>query len=328
MEKSIVVIAEHLEGNIRPITFELIEFAQKLGKLISVPLKAVILGHGIEHLAQDISRKTGVDVTVGEFSEPVIYNSQVYKSVLADFMNDLDPSFICIGHTSMGLDFAPGLSVRMKASCITGVNRMEKKDAVVFSRAIANGKINAWMCPETIPCILTVQPGIFGLNDSTCEKNMQPGLVSVKNVSLDPLTSRNKGIAKTSGESSDLNEAKIIVAAGRGIGKKENLSKVHDLALLFPGSKVAGSRPMIDMGWMEYKYQVGITGAVVTPELYIACGISGSSQHIAGMGGSKFIVAINNDANASIFNIADVCIPVDVLQFIDAFERRRKESMG
>ncbi|MCP4694600.1 MAG: electron transfer flavoprotein subunit alpha/FixB family protein [Desulfobacterales bacterium] len=131
---------------------------------------------------------------------------------------------------------------------------------------------------------------------------------------------------KTGADENDLAGAKIVIAAGRGVGERENLARIFRFSRLFASAVVAGSRPMIDMGWMPHWRQVGVTGASISPDIYIACGISGSSQHIAGMNGSGCVIAVNNDKNAAIFNASDVCIVEDLFSFIEAFEEIAREK--
>lgn len=160
-------------------------------------------------------------------------------------------------------------------------------------------------------------PGVFS-SASGAGPHAAAGNVEVVGVSASQEKMIFRGIVKQGSEASALGRAKIVVAAGRGIEKEENLEKIYAFSKLFPGVAVAGSRPLIDMGWMPYKQQVGITGARVSPDIYIACGISGSSQHLAGMDKSAFVVAINNDPNATIFKHADLCIVEDLFSFIDS----------
>jgi electron transfer flavoprotein alpha subunit len=131
--------------------------------------------------------------------------------------------------------------------------------------------------------------------------------------------SRSLGIKQANTDTAGIGDANVIVAAGNGIGEKENLDFIHQLAALFAKSAVAGSRIVCDMGWLGYQCQVGVTGTTVSPQLYIACGISGAVQHVMGMQGSEFIVAINKDPSAAIFQVADICIVEDLTAFIPAF---------
>jgi electron transfer flavoprotein alpha subunit len=200
---------------------------------------------------------------------------------------------------------------------VTGVERFFiQDDRPCFTRSICNGKIVVDVSPNVETAVLTIQPGYWKAASFIVEK---AGNVDMQSSSHKPQQSRSLEIIHAKEENSALSEADVIVSAGRGISKKENLELVERLAALFPKSAVGGSRPVCDSGWMEYKRQVGLTGATVAPKLYIACGISGASQHLAGMRGSGFIVAINTDPAAAILNTADVYVVEDLATFIPAF---------
>jgi electron transfer flavoprotein alpha subunit len=188
---------------------------------------------------------------------------------------------------------------------------------------MCGGKIVAHVRPESDAAMVTVQPGSF---EVTTSQDTVPGAVDIRRVDFEPRRSRSLGVTIGQAEDSGLQEADIIVSAGRGIGKRENLDLIDRLAALFPKSAVGGTRPVCDLGWLEYKKQVGLTGATVTPELYFACGISGAQQHLSGMRGAQFIVAVNSDPHAAIFNVADVCVVEDVTTFIPAFINEWEQS--
>ncbi len=334
--REIVVIAEYLDNKTAPITDELISCAVQISAIVNRECK------GVE---SKVSERIKVLHVKG--INPL--ESENYKSCLADLLNKINPSFVLMGHTAQGVDVAPGLSVRLGYECITGVNgiilpdenyeekyvesctkngaenyekNIESRSDILFSRSVFKGKLNAivQLKNSDAAIILTIQPGSFPLKEEfkkECE---------IKEISLEPAVSTSnqieyKGIIETHAAKSKLDQAKIIVSAGRGIKDKENLEYIEKMALCFTGSAVAGSRPLIDMGWLPYSQQVGITGAAVAPELYIAVGISGSSQHIAGMKDSKLIVSINKDPNAAIFNFSDICIVEESINFVEAFTK-------
>jgi electron transfer flavoprotein alpha subunit len=171
--------------------------------------------------------------------------------------------------------------------------------------------------------ILTVQPGIFKADKNS---GSQSGRVTMLAASARNRQSRSLGIKEADMDSAGIGDASVIVAAGKGIGEKENLDLIHRLAAIFPKSAVAGSRIVCDLGWLGYPCQVGVTGTTVSPQLYIACGISGAVQHVMGMQGSEFVVAINKDPSAAIFQVADICIVEDLTAFIPAFIQAYNEE--
>lgn len=316
MTRPIVVIAEHLEGKLRPATDELIAFALELRKTIPVPIRVIILGNDPENMAHLIAAKTGLDIMAIHESNLARYNGDLYKNILASLLAELNPAYVCIAHTPTGMDFAPGLAHRLGAACITGVESVyEDGGGLLFTRAFYNGKILADIRAETKTAVLTVAPGLF---KPPIADPAAPGRIEIRKTSCEKARIGIVETRKAPAPESDLAHAPVIVSAGRGVGKKENLALIFKLAALFPLSAVAGSRWVCDAGWLEQRRQVGLTGAVVSPKLYIACGISGSVQHLAGMRTSGFIVAVNSDPHAVIFNIADICIVADLKVFIPA----------
>jgi electron transfer flavoprotein alpha subunit len=200
---------------------------------------------------------------------------------------------------------------------------IEHQGDICFARPLYSGKIIARLKPTSETSILTIQPGIFKADSNTANRS---GNVTIKSLSAKNRRSRSLGIKQADTDTAGIGEAKVIVAAGRGVGEKENLEIIHQLAALFSKSAVAGSRIVCDIGWLEYQRQVGVTGTTVSPQLYIACGISGAVQHVMGMRNSEFIVAINKDPSAAIFQTADICIVEDLTAFIPAFIRAYNET--
>ncbi len=318
MNSLIVVIAEHADGQIRPITYELVACARRLQRLQPADIRIVVLSDPVETLAETLSQKTGLPVDAIRVPHLTGYHGDVYRSVLAKFLKDLQPRYVCTAHTSQGLDFAPGLAIRLGAACITGVEAVtEINGDICFTRRICGGKLVADMVTDHPQRVLSILPGSFSADASEA---VEPGAVFCKTAtSTTPVRSISRGILRSSVKASGIMEADVIVAAGRGVGDKDNLELIFRMAALFSGSAVAGSRIVCDMGWLDYAQQVGVTGFTVQPSLYIACGISGAIQHVSGMRASGFIVAINSDPNAAIFNVSDVCIVEDMLTFIPLF---------
>ncbi len=333
--KPIVIIAEVIEGCIRPVTWELIAAAKVIKKLTQELLEkkgetdkkkfpliqVIVTAQKPIPLAKKILSGTGIDVLALEIPNSAGYTSEAYKNELTPLIQKLAPSHILAGHTSQGRDFAPGLAVRLNASSLSGVNKIESDgDRLLYSRSILNNTRNMVLCvEENFPVVLTLMPGVFpppaqAVNDL--------GSMIVKEISFGsgkPARMVHRKILKQAGSNQALKQAQTIVAAGRGIGERENLGIVSTFARLFSGSALGASRPLVDMGWIGYDHQVGITGTSVEPRLYIACGISGSSQHLAGMKASDWVISINKNPEAPICSHADLCITADVMDFIQAF---------
>ena len=285
--KKILIIAEHAEK----MAYELLSAAKEIGELTPVTVKAVFIGE-----------------------------QRVTPSMLKPVINEYQPDIIIAAHTSAGIEFLPGLAAVIGAACITGVKKISQESGEIrYTRSIYNGKFDAVMRSEKEITAITILPGAFNRFQDT-ELFLKPeNLVYLEKTDtiVDDRIVLEK-IIRTAPSDFSFDDALMIVAAGRGIGKKEHLDKIRKFADMFQRSAVAGSRPLIDSGWLAYKHQVGITGKTVAPKIYIACGISGSTQHTAGMSGSEYIIAINTDPDAAIFNISDIFIIEDVISFIDA----------
>jgi len=318
MGKEIVIIAEHAEGQIRPVTYELVAFAKKLQRAAgSTPIRVILLADDVKGLAQDLADNTGLDVTAMHIPKMAGYSGELYLQVLTEFLADRRPAFVCIGHTSQGQDYAPALAAKLNAACITGVGELiDHAGEIRFARPIYGGKIIAHLQPASPTSIITIQPGF---HKAEGKAGQTAGDVTIVETAARNRQSRSLGIKQADTDTAGIGDANVIVAAGNGIGEKENLEFIRRLAALFTKSAVAGSRIVCDMGWLGYPCQVGVTGTTVSPQLYIACGISGAVQHVMGMQGSEFIVAINKDPSAAIFQVADICIVEDLTAFIPAF---------
>jgi electron transfer flavoprotein alpha subunit len=312
--RPIIVIAEHFQGKTRPVTFELMRLAEAIREFKPAEIRVIILGETIDEAARQIARTTGRNVIAISNSAFRHYNGELYKRALQHLLNQQRPAYVCVANSSQGSDFAPGLAVRLQAACITGIDRVASQDDhIIFSRAVFGGKVSCAVRSFTETTVLTLQPGFFS---SKPFQGAKSGKVDFRKIMTADPKSRTISVKSAPAGDLDLAQANVLISAGRGISESANLSLIRCLAELFPNAAVCGSRPVIDMGWMPYNRQVGVTGVTVAPDLYIACGISGAAQHLAGMQGSGFIVAINTDPGAAIFNTSDVCIVEDLKTFI------------
>jgi electron transfer flavoprotein alpha subunit len=329
MEKKIAIIAEHGKGKVKPVTYELYTLAKKIQELSGVKstIQFFILGQDTKLLARSISENTGEPAQSVAIPGPDHYNGAVYKRVLSALFTTTRFDYICAPHSTSGMDYAPALSVVLNGSCITGVESVIKdKGELCFVRSLFGQKISATLVPESFPLVMTLQPGSY--KSYSCQPDpLQLNFLDKQNTGkIEPLVydydETNMvftGTRSAASAESDLGKADVIVSGGRGITEKENYQYIEMLAALFPRSATGGSRPLCDYGWVKYSKQVGLTGTTVSPKLYIACGISGATQHVEAIRDSNFIVAINTDPDAPVFRIADVCILADLTQFIPLF---------
>ena len=242
----------------------------------------------------------------------------------------MDTSHILIANTPQCQNFAPGLAVKIKAASIPGVNSIGVDDkGLTFSRPVLNSTKNMILRPKPdIPLVLTIMPGAFQFEIS---EKIEAGKVEISKVPFDIKPYRKNRIKfkekiKKPCDNQALKEAKIVVSVGQGVGKKESIDTIFHFSKYFPSSAVGVSRPLVDMGWIGYEHQVGVTGTTVSPKLYIACGISGSSQHLAGMKDAQFVVSINNNPAAPIFSHSDICIVENLFDFIKVFIKEVEQT--
>ena len=314
MTNNIAVIAEHSDGRIKPVTFELIAFVKKLAEAKSLTIQVLILGAEIQSLAREIADICGLDVEGFEIPGMPVYNGELYSRILAEHFAAARPHYICMAHTSQGADFAPALAIELNAACISGIEGvLTLENGVCFARPVYGGKIIAHIQPLAQTSILTIQSGFFKWDKQPDQK---PGSIVIRKIATESRWWRSMGLKQVAMDMQGISEAEVVIAAGQGIGDRDNLDLINQLAAIFSKSAVAGSRIVCDLEWLAYGCQVGVTGATVSPQLYIACGISGAVQHVTGMRGSEFIVAINKDPTASIFQVADICVVEDLITFI------------
>ncbi|MBW1923997.1 MAG: electron transfer flavoprotein subunit alpha/FixB family protein [Deltaproteobacteria bacterium] len=314
---AVVIIAEAQGDETAPITLELLALAREIQLAQPCKIRFLMVGHGTEATARDLARRTGREVVAVEAETLRDYNTETCLEILQEHLPGLSPRFVLMGQTPRGMDLAPRLAVRLGAGCITGVDALCVEEGELrFSRTAFGGKISLQMAPARSITVVTATPGAFTAPQESVSSQGSVRLVSSARRSA---RSRTLGIIEAPRQERGLSEADVIVAAGRGIGTRENLALIERLASVFPRSAVAASRPLCDQGWMDYPRQVGLTGATVSPKLYFACGISGAVQHTVGMQGSGFIVAVSRDPHAAIFRIADVCVVDDLEAFIPAF---------
>jgi len=302
------IIAELRKGCITQETYELLSFAHVIGRKRKPVF--LMLGKKVEEQARKISQRTGCDSLVLMAEHLEHYNALSYAHALMEILQKESSAWVCLPHTSMGYDLAPRLAVLLKAACITGVESVGDGS---LDRPIHSGRFIEEIVPKTPRVVVTVLPGAF----RPCEETSGPAsAVRVIEAAFTELPSQTLGTDESIHRDSALKDAEVIVSGGRGLGKKENISLIKELAAVFPRSAVGASRSACDLGWFEHKQQVGTTGQTVSPRLYIACGISGAFQHVSGMRGAQTIVAINTDIRAPIFQVAHYCIVEDLTTFI------------
>jgi electron transfer flavoprotein alpha subunit len=319
----IFVIAEHKDNKLKPITAELLVFAQRVGREFDQPVTAVVLGSDTAALADELKSKKINRVVTMEDPQLAGYNPDTYVEALKALFEKEKPFLVLIGHTTQGMDFAPRLSVSMRRPLIAGCVEYEKQgDRLVLTRQIFNAKMNMKTAVRgEAPYFATASPGAFPGDEIESGGSAE---ISAFPVSLSP--GRRKVVERVEAPKgkADLGSAPIIVSGGRGLKEKQNFNIVFELAEAMGGS-VGASRPVVDAEWLPREYQIGSSGQTVSPKLYIAIGISGAIQHLVGMQTSRCIVAINKDPEAPIFKVAHYGIVEDLFKVVPALTKIFKD---
>ncbi len=330
------VYLEQFEGELLGVGLELLNPARKMADELKQELAAVIIGNNVEALAAQAFAYGADKAYVVDGPEYAHYTTDAYALAFVHLIKKYKPNALLLGATSDGRDLGPRVAGRMGtglcADC-TNLGIDKETHLVAWTRPAFGGNIMATIfCPDRRPQMGTVRPKVFKLPEADFSRS---GTVIRENppVTPDAIRTRFVDFLRVCGPAGcNIEDADIIVAAGRGIGKQENMKLVKDLADAL-GGVVGASRPIVEAEWMPASAQVGQTGKTVSSRLYIACGISGAIQHIAGMSSSDIIVAINKDPNAPIFRIADIGIIGDVTVILPALTqeiraRRDKTAVG
>ena len=294
----VLLIGEYREGKLLDSTYELLGFAHQLGAETTL----LLVGSDSQLPAY------GGTIYLADASQCGEYNPDLHKQLVLDAVAKENPDYVVFLHSSYGWDLAPRVAAKLKVAQVSEVTGLVDGG---FEVGCCNAKMRRTVKPSTSKAVITIQAGAFTAVQPGESPNVQKVTATVtSNVSF-------TGYEPAEAKDVDLTRAEIIVTAGRGIGKKENVEVIATLAKAL-GGELGASRPVVDAGWVEHSHQVGTTGQTVSPKLYIACGVSGAIQHLAGMKKSDFIVAINKDKEAPIGEIADVLVVADVLQFVPA----------
>ncbi len=329
--KGIWVFAEQHEGHVQSVAFELIAEGRKLAKDLNEDVSAVLLGSGdLKSQAKELI-EYGAD-KVYTVSDPHLKNylTEPYTDVISDLIDRYKPEIFLLGATTTGRDLASRIAARIRvgltADC-TGLDIDPEKKIIRQTRPAFGGNIMATIIsPNYRPQMSTVRPKVF--KKLPKDPSRKGEIIEVKaKISERSLRARILEIVKSTEKKVNIAEAEIIVSGGRGIGCADNFKLIQELADTIGGA-VGASRATVDAGWISQFHQVGQTGKTVSPKLYIACGISGAIQHLAGMSSSDIIIAVNKDPYAPIFNVATYGIVGDVLEVVPALTKKFKELLG
>ncbi|WDV46560.1 electron transfer flavoprotein subunit alpha/FixB family protein [Clostridiaceae bacterium M8S5] len=328
--KGVWVFAEQRDGQIQKVALELLGNGRVIADKLGVELTAVLLGNKIEDQAKELLAYGADKVIYVDDENLARYSTESYTKVICDLANEKKPEIIFIGATNIGRDLGPRVSARLAtgltADC-TGLDIQEETGHLLMTRPAFGGNLMATIiCTDHRPQMSTVRPGVFD-KLSKDDSRMDESKIEKRVATLTDKEMRVKvlEVVKELKEVIDISEAEVLVAGGRGVGSSENFTKLQELADALGGT-VAGSRAAIDNGWIDHALQVGQTGKTVRPRIYVACGISGAIQHLAGMQDSDFIIAVNKDDQAPIMKVADLGLVGDLNKIVPELTAQVKEK--
>ena len=311
---SIAVFIEVREGQAKKGSLEALSEARRQADQRSDKVTAVVVGSPSDNAVTKVSGFKPDRVIQVDEAAVASYSAQAYSAALAAAVRQENATVVFISATAMGKEVAARAAAKFQTSVLADVIAINWKDELKAQRPVYSGKAFAEVEAKGSPVFVSLRPNVFSV--ASFDASAKPEVQKMSaGIAEDQIKGRVTAVNKTEGETIELAEAEIIVSGGRGLKGPENFHLIKDLAKVL-GAAMGASRAVVDAGWVDHQFQVGQTGKVVSPTLYIACGISGAIQHLAGMSSSKYIVAINKDADAPIFKIANYGIVGDVFQIL------------
>lgn len=314
---AILVFIEHVEGQINRASYEAVRAAQLIGAQLNQETAAVIFGNGVSSLATEVAGKKLNRVYTVESNSLSAYTPDGYSIAFKQVIEQVQPALVLMAHTYEVRDFAPKLAASLQRALVGDCIGYKIEDgAAVFTRQIFQGKLSADVVPTgDTPHFVSFQIGSF--RGDECEAGQAEVQALTVNLNAEQVRQQPEARFKEAKAAVDLTQAPLIVAVGRGIKEQKNIEIIEKLAAAM-GAEIAASRPICDNDWLPMDRQIGSSGQTVAPKLYLAVGISGAIQHLVGMKGARTIVAINKDAEAPIFEIADYGIVGDLFEVVPA----------
>jgi electron transfer flavoprotein alpha subunit len=320
MAKKLLAFLEQREGKLKRAAFEVVTIASKISKELDIEPEALIIGNNVDNI-NDVT-KFGIKKIVHFKNDSLThYSTTAYTEIVSNYAKDVSADYLIFSNTALGRDLAPHVAIQIDSGILMDCTKIKVSNGeVIATRPIYAGKALLDVKLKSEKKIFTIRPNVF--KPVASENNINAEIDEKELVSVNNKT-RVVEIKKSEGKL-DVAEADIIVSGGRGLKGPENFQLVEDLAESF-GAAVGASRAVVDAGWRPHREQVGQTGKTVSPTLYVACGISGAIQHLAGMSSSKYIIAINKDKDAPIFSVADFGIAGDVFEILPVLTEEIKK---
>ena len=332
MSKNVYVLVEQRDGIVSKVGKELLGKAVELAKDLDEKVVAVLLGSGIKEVAKSLFTYGADEVVVVDHPFLEEYTTEPYAKALYTVIQECQPEIVLYGATSIGRDLAPRVAGRVHTGLTADCTKLDidpETKLLLMTRPAFGGNIMATIvCKNFRPQMATVRPGVM---KAMAKDKTRTGALKEITVDFKPEDQNVKirEVVKESRKATDITEAKYLISGGRGIGSPEGFNMLRELASVI-GGEVSSSRANVDAGWIEKDRQVGQTGKTVRPDLYMACGISGAIQHVAGMEGSEYIIAINKNETAPIFDVADFGVIGDVKAIVpklsDALKKYKEEK--
>lgn len=329
--KGVFVFIQQVDGKVAGVSHELLGKSKELAEKMETEVTAVLLGSGVSGLCADLASYGADKVVLVDNADLKLYSTKPYAYAMCSVIEKYKPAVVLYGATAIGRDLAPRVAARVRTGLTADCTKLDVADDgtknLRMTRPAFGGNIMATIvCPDYRPQMATVRPGVMQKM-----KPVENASVPVDQFKVEiPASEKDVQIldvVKKESHKMDIQDAKILVSGGRGMGSPENFKLLDDLADALGGT-VSSSRAAVDAGWVEKDIQVGQTGKTVRPNLYVACGISGAIQHLAGMEESDVILAINKDETAPIFEVADYGVVGDALKILPLFTEEVKKAMA
>ncbi|MDJ0865802.1 MAG: electron transfer flavoprotein subunit alpha/FixB family protein [Myxococcota bacterium] len=321
---NILLVAEIQSGSVREASYELVAFANKVAEASGREVKSLVAGSGAQAAAEELAKKGGGEVFLADDALLGDYTADALHAAVKAAVEASGADIVLFSNTPTGWDLAPRVAAGLDCGFVSDCfDAQFEGDQLVLLRRVFNGKLDARVLPSSLPVVATMQPGATAAHEGSGDGSVTPLSVTMPECGTKFVETK---VAEAKGV--DLSKADIIVSGGRSLGGPEKFEEVIKPLAEVLGGAMGASRPVVDAGWLPHEYQVGSSGQVVAPKLYVACGISGAIQHLVGMKASNFIIAINKDPDAPIFEVADIGVVGDLFEVCPALTGAVKEAKG
>jgi electron transfer flavoprotein alpha subunit len=325
MPGNVLVVAEHKDDDLKKVTFEMLGEGTRIAEKLGGVVEAALLGSGMGGMADALAHYGAAKVYLADDPSLERYSGEGYTTVLARLIQKAEPAVVLLGATPQGKDLAPRVAARLGLGLASDCTAFEAAadGRLIISRPLYGGRAIATVIDKTTPQMASVRPNVMMPLEPDTSRT---ALVEELGVETGDIRAKVIDLIESSRQQVGLAEAEIIVSGGRGLKGPENFCLLEELADVL-GAAVGASRAAVDADWIDHSHQVGQTGKTVTPNLYIACGISGAVQHLAGMKTARYIVAINKDPDAPIFRVADYSIVGDLFEVVPILTEELKKVL-